>query len=193
MTVAFRNVDVSDGEVERWPYEAIVTVIERGTIGDWAALGRAIASSPWGDVARQVEAYLSYTDEPGVGGLLRRRIAQARDEQKVAERADVSAMVRKYVARSGLSSDEFARAVGTSRPRLSTYGSRSGHSFRRAAAADESGAGPRRRHLDGRAVGQRATEYRAQAKSPLRATSSSFSSSWRGSSGAPAPSVTGAM
>lgn len=121
MTLAFRNVDVADGGVESWPYEAIVTAIERGTIVDWAVLGRAIGSSPWGEVARQVEEYLTYADEPGVAPLLRRRIARARADQAAAEQADVAALVRTYVVRSGLSRAEFARRVGTSRPRLSTY------------------------------------------------------------------------
>ena len=43
MSVAFRNVDAHpDDPVDTWPYEAIVTVIERGTIGDWLRLTRAI-------------------------------------------------------------------------------------------------------------------------------------------------------
>lgn len=121
MTLAFRNVDVPEGGPECWPYEAIVTAIERGTIGDWAMLGRAIGSSPWGEVARQVEEYLAYADEPGVTQLLRRRIARARAEREVSEREEVAAVVREHVERSGLSREEFARGVGTSRPRLSTY------------------------------------------------------------------------
>jgi hypothetical protein len=121
LTAAFRNVEVRSGDVEAWPYEAIVTAIERGTIGDWARLGRAIGVSPWGQVARQVEEYLSYADEPGVASLLRRRISGARVEREHAEREEVAARVKEYVARSGLSREEFARLVGTSRPRLSTY------------------------------------------------------------------------
>lgn len=49
MSVAFRNVDVDpDAPVDSWPYEAIVTVIERGAIGDWLLLTRAIDADPWG-------------------------------------------------------------------------------------------------------------------------------------------------
>jgi len=121
MTLAFRKVEVPDDAVESWPYEAIVTAIERGTIGDWARVGRAIGESPWGEVARQVEEYLSYTDEPGVTGLLRRRIARARAEREREERQEVAALVREYVESSGFSREEFARRVGTSRTRLSTY------------------------------------------------------------------------
>lgn len=119
--LAFRNVDVPGPHVALWPYEAIVTAIERGTIGDWATLTKAIATAPWGEVARQVEEYLGYADEPGVAALLRRRIARARAEAEADERAEVAALVRGYIERSGLSREEFARRVGTSRPRLSTY------------------------------------------------------------------------
>jgi hypothetical protein len=121
VTVVFRNVDVADDRVEAWPYEALVTAIERGTIGDWARIGRAIGAEPWGEVARQVEEYLEYADEPGVGPLLRRRIARARAQREQAEREAVAAEVRGHVARSGLSREQFARRIGTSRSRLSTY------------------------------------------------------------------------
>lgn len=121
MTLAFRNVDVPEGDVESWPYEAIVTAIERGTVSDWAVLGLAISSSPWGEVARQVEEYLTYADEPGVGALLRRRIERARTEREESERDEVAARVRELVLRSGLTREGFARRIGTSRPRLSTY------------------------------------------------------------------------
>lgn len=121
MTLAFRNVDVPESDVESWPYEAIVTAIERGTVGDWAVLGRAIGASPWGEVARQVEEYLTYADEPGVGALLRRRVDRARRESELSERAEVAARVREYVERSGLGREGFARRIGTSRSRLSTY------------------------------------------------------------------------
>lgn len=122
MTVAFRNVDVDPAApVESWPYEAIVTVIERGTIGDWLQLTRAIDADPWGPVARQVEDYLAYESPYGVGPLLARAITRARDDAEQAERAAVAAEVADLVARSGLSMTELASRVGTSRTRLSTY------------------------------------------------------------------------
>lgn len=122
MTVAFRNVDLDpDSPVHTWPYEAIVTVIERGTIGDWLLLTRAIDANPWGVVARQVEDYLSYESPYGVGPLLTRAIARARRQAEEAERAVVADEVRRVVADSGLTTAEFASRIGTSRSRLSTY------------------------------------------------------------------------
>jgi DNA-binding transcriptional regulator YiaG len=122
VTVTFRNVDVRPDEpLETWPYEAIVTMIERGTITDWARLTREIRRRPWGAVARQVEHYLGYEQPWGVGPLLQRALAGARAERAADERCAVAAEVRELVARSGLSTRAFADAIGTSRPRLSTY------------------------------------------------------------------------
>lgn len=122
MTVAFRNVDVTPGApVTTWPYEAIVTVIERGTISDWLHLTRAIDRDPWGVVARQVEDYLGYEHPYGVGPLLARAIARARHQAESTERAAVAEEVGDLVRRSGLSLGELASRIGTSRSRLSTY------------------------------------------------------------------------
>lgn len=79
MSVAFRNVDVDlDAPISTWPYEAIVTLVERGSITDWVLLTREIGADPWGPVARQVEEYLGYESPYGVGPLLARSIDRAR-------------------------------------------------------------------------------------------------------------------
>jgi DNA-binding transcriptional regulator YiaG len=122
MSVRFRNVEVpDDAPVEQWPYEAIVTAIERGTITDWARLTRDMRRDPWGSVARQVELYLSYARPWGVAPLLERAISSARTHAEAEERAAVAAEVRSLVEQSGLTPSEFASRVGTSRSRLSTY------------------------------------------------------------------------
>lgn len=122
MSLQFRNVDADPaGPVEQWPYEALVTAIERGTISDWARITKQISISPWGPVARQVEEYLSYDSPYGVAPLLQRAIARARRDAESRERREVAAEIRNHVGRSGLTQAEFAARVGTSRSRLSTY------------------------------------------------------------------------
>lgn len=122
MTVAFRNVDVTaDSDVADWPFEALVTAIERGTLQDWVRITAAIDSDPWGPVARQVEDYLGYEAPYGVGPLLSRAIVRSRREADEQDRADVAAEVGELVAASGLSMAELASRLGTSRTRLSTY------------------------------------------------------------------------
>lgn len=91
MSVPFRNVDVDRSTpLETWPYDAIVTIIERGTIGDWVALTRAIDDDPWGPVARQIEEYLGYESPYGVGPLLTRAIRHARAAARPPERTHVA-------------------------------------------------------------------------------------------------------
>lgn len=122
MTTPVRNVDVDpSAPLTEWPYEALVVLVERGTIRDWARIVSAITDEPWGVVARQVEEYLSYESPVGVGPLLERAIARSRREAQEAERAAVAAHVTDLVTRSGLTSAEFASRIGTSRTRLSTY------------------------------------------------------------------------
>lgn len=122
MTVSFRNVDVPPGTpVSRWPYEAVVTVIERGLLGDWALLTREIRQDPWGPVSRQVTDYLAYEQPSGVASLLERSIVAARAAAHTSERTEVAREVDGLVRRSGLTTAAFAERIGTSAPRLSTY------------------------------------------------------------------------
>lgn len=124
MSVGFRNVEGSpEAPVEQWPYEALAATIERGTLRDWLPIIRAIQDSPWGTVARRVESYLGYAAPYGVGPLLGRAITRARAGAQAREREVVAEEVRSLIRRSGLSSERFAQAIGTSRSRLSTYAS----------------------------------------------------------------------
>lgn len=122
MNVGFRNVAVKPGTpIDEWPYEAIVTVIEGGTLTDWLILTRAIDADPWGPVARQVEEYLGYASPYGVGPLLTRAISRARRAAEARDRAEVAAEVADLIQHSGLSLAALAARIGTSRSRLSTY------------------------------------------------------------------------
>lgn len=122
MTVAFRNVDLDpSAPLETWPYEALVTVIERGTMTEWARVARSVRADPWGPVARQVEEYLSYEQPYGVGPLLTQAIADARHDAEAEERSAVADEVADLVAQSGLTLAQLASRLGTSASRLSTY------------------------------------------------------------------------
>lgn len=122
MSRAFRNVE-GDPETDpaAWPYEAIVSTIERGTLRDWLPLIAAIERAPWGAVARQVEDYLAYATPYGVGPLLARTVTRARARAERSERDEVARRVRAALARTGATQARFADEVGTSRSRLSTY------------------------------------------------------------------------
>ncbi len=118
----FRNVDAEpDHHVGTWPYEALVTAIDRGLVPDWQPVFVEIRRSPWGRVARRVQRYLGYRDFDGVSQLFALAIERARAETERADRAEVAARVRAAVERAGMTQAEFAATVGTSASRLSTY------------------------------------------------------------------------
>jgi len=122
MPVTFRNVDASPtDDVRTWPYEALVTVIDRGLVSDWKPIFVELRRSPWGKVARRVEQYLSYREPDGVGTLFALAVEHARIEAENADRAEVAARVHDSVVASGLTNRDFSRLVGTSASRLSTY------------------------------------------------------------------------
>ncbi len=122
MPLEFRNVNATpDDDVGTWPYEALVTAIDRGLVDDWKPIFVELRRSPWGRVARRVERYLSYREPDGVSALFALAIEHARAESEESDRGEVAERVREAVERSGLTNGEFARMVGTSASRLSTY------------------------------------------------------------------------
>lgn len=122
MPVSFRNVDASPSDdVRTWPYEALVTVIDRGLVSDWQPIFEELRRSPWGSVARRVEQYLSYREPDGVSTLFSLALERARSDSDHQDRAEAAARVREAVNGSGITNAEFARLVGTSASRLSTY------------------------------------------------------------------------
>lgn len=118
----FRNVDASPSDdIRTWPYEALVTAIDRGLVADWQPVFDEIRRAPWGAVARRVERHLGHRESDGTTAIFRLAIGRARQGAEQAERAEVAARVRRSIERSGLTGAEFARAIGTSASRLSTY------------------------------------------------------------------------
>ncbi len=120
--LSFRNVDAHPSDdVRTWPYEALVTAIDRGLVPDWQPIFAEIQRSPWGTVARRVERYLSYRNPDGTSTLFALAIRRARTETERDDRAKVAARVRAALASAGTTQADFATSVGTSPSRLSTY------------------------------------------------------------------------
>jgi DNA-binding transcriptional regulator YiaG len=124
MTTAlkFRNIDASpDDPVDTWPFEGILAAVERGTLPDWRRLAAAVRADPWGPVAQQVLEAVRLSRPYGTAELLEGVVSQARKLAADSERDEVASEVRDLVGRSGLSKQDFAERIGTSRTRLSTY------------------------------------------------------------------------
>jgi len=121
-SLKFSNIEASpEDPVQTWPFEGILAAVERGTLPDWRRLAEAIDADPWGPVAQQVIEALSLSRPYGTAELLEGVIGRARAEAADAERQEVAAEIRNLVDGSGLSRQDFAGRIGTSRSRLSTY------------------------------------------------------------------------
>jgi DNA-binding XRE family transcriptional regulator len=122
VTLAFRNVDADVADpVSSWPQEALQAALERGDLTHWRRVAAEIRDWPWGRVARGVEEILTYSRPYGVTGLMERAIDAARQRAARSEIDEVASRIRGLRESSGLSVSEFARLVGTSRSRMSTY------------------------------------------------------------------------
>jgi DNA-binding transcriptional regulator YiaG len=122
MTLQFRNLDFDPATpVDRWPAEAIETVIDRGSLCDWRRLAEAIRREPWGTAARTAETVIAWGEHYGVDALISDVIRRAREEITLAGRAEYAAQIRSWRAQCGMTLRQFARAAGTSASRLSDY------------------------------------------------------------------------
>jgi DNA-binding transcriptional regulator YiaG len=72
-------------------------------------------------VAQQVLEAVGLSRPYGTAELLEGVVDRARELAADSERAEVAAEVRALVSASGLTQQEFAASLGTSRSRLSTY------------------------------------------------------------------------
>ncbi len=116
MTVSFRNLAFDDtAPLDRWPAEAIETLIDRGSLSDWGRLAEAIRRSPWGPAARTAETVVSWGEHYGVDALISNVISHARRDLTVRGRAEYAAKIRSWRVRTGMTLLQFASAAGVSR------------------------------------------------------------------------------
>lgn len=122
VTLRFRNLDFdASAPLDRWPAEAIETVIDRGSLSDWHRLAQAIQHNPWGPAARTAETVVAWGEHYGVDELICNVIRQAREDVALQGRAAYAAQIRSWRAQTGMTLRQFARAAGTSASRLSDY------------------------------------------------------------------------
>jgi DNA-binding transcriptional regulator YiaG len=122
MTMRFRNLELDTTQpLDRWPAEAIETIIDRGSLSDWRQLAEAIRRTPWGPAARTAETVTAWDEHYGVDALMAGVIHHAREELTRRGRVEYAAQIRSWRAQSGMTLRQFARATGTSASRLSDY------------------------------------------------------------------------
>jgi DNA-binding transcriptional regulator YiaG len=122
LTIRFRNLDFDESTpIDRWPAEAIETVMDRGSLSDWSRLADAIRRNPWGPAARTTEAISSWGEHYGADALMAEVIRRAREDVDRQARQGYAWEIRSWRGSTGMSLREFARAAGTSPSRLSDY------------------------------------------------------------------------
>lgn len=120
--VAFRNVDdAPGGPVRDWSPEAVETTLDRGSLADWRRLTIEIRRSPWGPLARTVEAIISWGEHGGVDLLFGEVIARARQDLSRRGRRRWADHIVALRQATGLSLREFSALAGTSASRMSDY------------------------------------------------------------------------
>ncbi len=122
MTTTFRNVDIDEGsEPDDWPFEAVLAVVERGSLADWRRLASAIRASPWGPCARAVEDVAGWGENSGLDVVFLALLATARHEADAEAGRAYGERIRRVRQALGMSQREFAPLIGTSAQRLSSY------------------------------------------------------------------------
>ncbi len=122
MTLRFRNLDFDPTTpMDLWPAEAIQTLIDRGSLSDWRRLADAIRHNPWGPAARTTETVIAWGEHYGVDALMSNVIRNAREDLTLQGRTEYAAQIRSWRTETGMTLRQFARAAGTSAPRLSAY------------------------------------------------------------------------
>jgi len=99
----------------------LVLIFERRGADAWRRILANIAANPWGPTATRLAGLARAADLVTPAQAIERCERVYRERSGGLERAEVAREIRRLVAVSGCSQREFARYVGTSAPRLSTY------------------------------------------------------------------------
>ena len=122
MAVQFRNLTTTwHDPIDQWPYEAVVTTIERGLVADWQPIVKDIRMRPFGRIASYVAHYAKAPDDDAAAAFFSEALRRARADQEDSERDEVIKRIRLAIESSELSQGDFAKVIGTSASRLSTY------------------------------------------------------------------------
>ena len=122
MVVQFTRLTTSwHDPIDQWPYEAVVTTMERGLVSDWQPILRELRARPFGRIARYVTHYAKNPDDKAAAAFFAEALRRARVSQEEREREEVIRRIRRAIDATEVSQADFATLIGTSAPRLSTY------------------------------------------------------------------------
>lgn len=102
--------------------EEIRLIVERGGADLWRRILANVAERPWGPDATHLAALARDAGLEAAATAVERCAEVFRKRIDESDRLAIAREVRRLVAVSGCSQREFAKHIGTSAPRLSTYG-----------------------------------------------------------------------
>lgn len=122
LTTEFRNIDLdTSASIAELSFEAIQTIMSRGSLQDWQLLGAEIKRNPWGELARNVETIAGWNENYGVDALFLRHIEQSRSDVRRRAKLRFARRIRHLRRTLGLTLEQMAGRIGTSVSRLSDY------------------------------------------------------------------------
>lgn len=122
MVVQFRNLTTTwQDPIDQWPYEAVVTTMERGLVSDWQPILRDLRARPFGRIARYVAHYAKNPEDKAAAAFFSEALRRARVAREESEREEVIRRIRRAIDAAEVSQADFAKLIGTSASRLSTY------------------------------------------------------------------------
>ena len=116
MPLRFRNIDATPADpVSMWGFEGMLAAIDRGYLQDWDKLARAVAAEP--------ELRDDFND--ALAAAESRAAAKAVEllgaKHAMTDGARALARLRRAAWKTGLTQEQLAVELGTSRTRLSSY------------------------------------------------------------------------
>jgi transcriptional regulator with XRE-family HTH domain len=99
----------------------LLGVVDGGSVLEWRHHLSMIVASPWSPYARHLVDLAAAIGRSEVAAVVEGFTELCRDHNKEHEREQVAEEVRRLISASGITQREFAKWVGTSPSRLSTY------------------------------------------------------------------------
>ena len=95
MVVAFRNLTTTwNDPIDLWPYEAVVTTMERGLVSDWQPILQDLRERPFGRIAGYVTHYAQDPGDKASAAFFLEALHRARAAQEQTERDEVVRRIR---------------------------------------------------------------------------------------------------
>lgn len=97
------------------------SLVADGNVAQWRLQLSAIASGPWGPHGERLIAFADEADLPAVRMHVEQTIRYYKKRHEKAEKEAVAREIQRLVRLSGVTQRDFAKYIGTSASRLSTY------------------------------------------------------------------------